>query len=88
LPDGDALCSLLAKSINQKLTAKDDETLGFLHRIPSKLNAAENMHLGTASVMNKLVSDCNDVKNNNGATTGGGRKKKWMTRSNNRDQGR
>ena len=44
LPDGEAITNLLAKSINQKLTAEDDETLHFLHRIPSKINAAaENL---------------------------------------------
>ena len=40
LPDGEAITNLLAKSINQKLTAEDDETLHFLRRIPSKINAA------------------------------------------------
>ena len=78
LPDGEAISKVLAKSINQKLTAEDDETLHFLHRIPSKINAAAE-NLGTASVMNKLVSDCG---NNNGGSSGN-RRKKWMTRSNN-----
>lgn len=57
VPESNALSNLLARSINQKLSKEDGETLNLLQNLPGKIKINSNNDIGSMSVMNRVMAE-------------------------------